>query len=78
MAAITLQTARTQLTTWIEASEILATHQSYKQGSVLLTRADLGKVMDMIKFWSNKVEELEAAERSGGRSRMYRFVPRDI
>ena len=77
MAGITKEQAEAKLQTWMEAEEKIASGQGYSIGDRRLTRADLYTVRGEIKYWNNKVKELEAAEQSG-RNRMYRFVIRDI
>lgn len=74
LAAITLEKAKQHLNMWLEAEEVISTHQSYTMGSRSLTRADLGKVAERIKYWSGVVNSLE----NGRRNRIYRAVPRDL
>lgn len=77
MAGITKEQAEAKLQTWMEAEEKIASGQGYSIGDRRLTRADLYTVRGEIKYWDNKVKELEVAELRG-RNRMYRFVLRDI
>ncbi|MBP0983083.1 MAG: hypothetical protein J6A19_05090 [Oscillospiraceae bacterium] len=74
MSAISLDTAKKKLETWLEAEEALSTSQSYTVGTLTLTRADLGQVRKNIEFWEKKVTELE---RRGGRNRIYNVIPMD-
>ena len=78
MAGITLQEAQKHLTLWLEAESEIATSQSYTIGTRTLTRANLKEVREQIKFWQNKVAELENLARNKGRNRVYRAVPRDL
>lgn len=75
---ITKQIAEEHLHAWLEAEMAVTTSQSYQIGGRQLTRADLGEIRKQIEYWSNKVENLTAAEERGGRSRMFRAVPRDF
>jgi U3 small nucleolar ribonucleoprotein component len=77
MAGITLKQADAHLQAWLKAELEITTSQSYKIGTRSLTRADLAQVREQVKFWQNKVNELQNAEKRGGRNRVYRAVPRD-
>lgn len=74
---ITLEQAQHHLDEWLEAELVVTTHQSYQLGTKTLTRADLSEIGGRIKFWEEKVAELQAQSESGGRGRIYRIVPRD-
>lgn len=74
---ITLKIAQHHLDEWLEAELEVTTHQSYTLGSQSLTMADLDMIGDRIKYWQEKVEELEVQEETGGRNRVYLAVPRD-
>ena len=76
MAAITLEQAKRHLETWLEAEREIAASQSYKIGTRSLTRADLKEVRNQIKFWLDKVDELDGGRK--GRNRVLRAVPRDL
>ena len=76
MAAITLQQAQKHLNAWLKAELEITISQSYKIGARTLTRANLNEVRNQIKFWMDKVTELEKTP--GGRPRVMRAVPRDI
>lgn len=78
MAAITLETAKRHLDAWLEAELACTSSQSYRIGSRTLTRADLEEIGNRIKYWSGKVDELEAAKKHGGRNRVQRIMPRDL
>lgn len=78
MAGITLKEAQKHLKIWLKAEAEIATSQSYTIGTRTLTRANLKEVRDQIKFWENKVAELESAAANKGRNRVYRAVPRDL
>ena len=56
----------------------MATGQSYQIGTRMLTRADLKQIRAQMEYWAGKLTEAEAAEKHGGRNRLYRFVPRDV
>jgi len=78
MAGIALQEAQKHLDLWLKAEEGIATSQSYTIGTRSLTRANLKEVREHIKFWQNKVAELENIAANKGRNRVYRAVPRDL
>lgn len=78
MAGITLKEAQKHLKMWLEAETEIATSQSYTIGTRTLTRANLKEVREQIKFWQNKVEQLENIAGNKGRNRVYRAVPRDL
>lgn len=78
MAGITLKEARKHLKIWLDAENEIATSQSYTIGTRSLTRANLKEVRDQIKYWENKVNELEKEAANKGRNRTYRAVPRDL
>ena len=73
-----LETARFHLNAWLEAELEVTTHQSYTIGSRSLTRANLAEIRKQIEFWQNEVDRLENIEKSGGRNRVFRAVPRDL
>ncbi len=75
---ITLKEAQQRLEMWLNAESEIATSQSYTIGTRSLTRANLKEVRDQIKFWQNKVAELERMESRNGRNRAYRAIPRDL
>ncbi len=78
MAGITLKEAQKHLKMWLKAETEIATSQSYTIGTRSLTRANLKEVRDQIKYWENKVNELEKEAATKGRNRIYRAVPRDL
>lgn len=78
MAGITLTDAQKHLDIWLEAETEIATSQSYTIGTRSLTRANLKEVREQIKFWQNKVAQLENEAVNKGRNRVYRAVPRDL
>ena len=78
MAEITLTIARKHLNAWLTAEMEVTTHQSYTIGSRSLTKADLADIREQIKYWDDKVSELENIEKRGGRNRVFRAVPRDL
>lgn len=74
MAGITLQEAKNHLESWLAAELEIATSQSYRIGTRTLTRANLNEVREQVKYWEQKVQQLERK----GRNRVYRAVPRDL
>lgn len=78
MAGIDITTARTHLAAWLEAELAVTTNQSYTIGSRSLTRANLAEIREQIKFWENKIAQLENLEKRKGRNRAMRAVPRDL
>jgi hypothetical protein len=78
MAGIDITTARTHLAAWLEAEIAVTTNQSYTIGSRSLTRANLSEIREQIKFWENKISELENIDKRKGRNRIMRAVPRDL
>lgn len=78
MAGITLTIAKKHLNAWLTAELEVTTHQSYTIGSRSLTKADLADIREQIKYWDDKVSELENIEKRGGRNRVFRAVPRDL
>ncbi len=78
MAGITLEIAKRHLEEWLEAELVLTTAQSYTLRNRTLTRANLTEVRNSIKFWNDKVNELENIKNIGGRNRIRRVVPRDL
>ncbi len=78
MAGITLEIAKRHLEEWLEAELVLTTAQSYTLRNRTLTRANLTEVRNSIKFWNDKVNELENIKNTGGRNRIRRVVPRDL
>lgn len=78
MAGITLETAKKHLDAWLEAEMTVTTGQSYTIGSRTLTRANLTEIRNAIDYWNGKVNQMENVERTGGRNRVRRVVPRDL
>jgi hypothetical protein len=73
---ITLDAAKENLQIWLEAQREVSTGQSYKIGTRSLTRASLKEINDMIKYWLNVIDQLEAGVGRG--ARVFRGVPRDF
>lgn len=73
-----LEIAQKHLNAWLEAELEVTTNQSYTIGSRSLTRADLRDIRKQIEYWQNRVDALETIIRHGGRSRIFRGVPRDL
>ena len=75
MAVFSKELCSKKLNTWLAA---VATGQSYQIGTRMLTRADLKQIRAQMEYWAAKLAEAEAAETTGGRNRLYHFVPRDV
>lgn len=78
MAIYSKELCKRKLDTWLAAEESIATGQRYQIGTRMMTRADLKQVREEIEYWAGKLSEAEAEEKSGGRNRLYHFVPRDV
>ena len=78
MAVFSKELCSKKLNTWLAAEEAVATGQSYQIGTRMLTRADLKQIRAQMESWAAKLAEAEAAETTGGRNRLYHFVPRDV
>lgn len=78
MAGISLETAKKHLEAWLTAELEVTTHQSYTIGSRSLTKANLSEIRKEIDYWKNEVARLENVEKRGGRSRVFRAIPRDL
>jgi hypothetical protein len=78
MAGITLETAQKHLDAWLEAEMQVTNAQSYTIGSRTLTKANLTEIRNAIEYWQQKVTMLENLKKNNGRSRVKRFVPRDL
>ncbi len=78
MSGISLSTAQQHLQAWLNAELAVTAAQSYTIGTRSLSKANLGEIREQIKFWQNEVARLENLEKSKGRNRAYRFVPRDL
>ena len=78
MAGITLETAQKHLDAWLEAEMQVTNAQSYTIGSRTLTKANLTEIRNAIEYWQQKVTILENLKKNNGRSRVKRFVPREL
>lgn len=78
MAVFSKELCKRKLETWLKAEEAVATGQSYQIGTRMLTRADLKQIREEMEYWAGKLAQAEAEEKSGGRNRVYRAVPRDL
>jgi hypothetical protein len=78
MAIFSKELCERKLNTWLAAEESIATGQSYQIGTRMLTRADLDEVRKEMEYWAEKLAEAEAEDKTGGRNKAYRFVPRDL
>lgn len=77
-SGISLEIAKKHLDAWLTAELEVTTHQSYTIGSRSLTKANLSEIRKQIEFWQDQVARLENIEKRGGRSRVFRAVPRDL
>lgn len=71
MAGLTQAQAQAQLDAWIAASIAVAGNQEYEMpagngGQRRLKRADAAAILNMIKYWENRVQELSAVATGGG------------
>ena len=78
MAIFSKEVCKQKLALWLDAEERVATGQRYQIGDRSLTRADLKQIREQIEFWGGKLAEAEAAEKRGGRNRVFRLLPRDV
>lgn len=78
MAIFSKEICTQKLKTWLAAEERIATGQRYQIGTRMLTRADLPEVRKEMEYWAARLAEVIAEEKSNGRCRVYRAVPRDI
>lgn len=77
MGAWTLEEAKKHLQAWLAAELAIAEgHQSYEVEGQRITRADVEKVAERVRFWSAEVARLSATGSSG--PRVIRVVPRDL
>ena len=65
MSGITLEQAKSKLSTWLKAEEKIASSQSYTINGRSLTRADLSEIRKTIDYWEGKVKVLSGASRRG-------------
>lgn len=73
-ARFTKEQAKQHLDAWIAAELALSTGQSYTIGKRSLTRVDLAKVMQQIKYWQHQLDLAEGK----ARSRTRRIIPIDL
>ncbi len=78
MAIFSKELCERKLRTWMAAEDAIATGQRYQIDDRSLTRADLYDVRKEIEFWANQLAICENEEKSGGRNRVFRVVPRDL
>ncbi len=74
--ATPLARAKLRLAQWEAAEDAIAAGQAYQMKNTMLTRADLGRVHDMVLYYTNLVARLTAG-RTGG-ARIKRFIPQDL
>lgn len=79
MASIRLETLNSRLALYLEAEKaIIDGAQSYTISGKNLTRADLGKIADMIRYLEKEIA-VETSKVSGkGRNRVLGVIPRDF
>lgn len=73
---ITIEYAREQLMVWYKAMEAVASGQEYKIGSRMLSMPHLKEIRTQIKYWEDKVSQLQRGGRRGRRT--FNIVPVDI
>lgn len=78
MAIYSKELCQKQLNIWLEAEKKVAAGQSYQIGTRMLTRANLKQIREEMEYWAGKLQEAESESKTGGRNRMYHFVPRDM
>jgi hypothetical protein len=78
MTGISLETAQKHLDAWLEAELAVTNAQSYTIGSRTMTKANLAEIRKSIEYWQGKVTQIKNVQKSGGRNRVKRFVPRDL
>lgn len=82
MAGITLEQAQEQLSVWLEANKAVSSGQSYTinsaNGGRTLTRANATEILNQIKFWESKINEIINSQKRKARNRVYRAIPRDF
>lgn len=82
MSGITLEQAQEQLLLWIEANKAVSSGQSYTinsaNGGRTLTRANATEILNQIKYWESKVNQIINTQQKKARNRVYRAVPRDF
>lgn len=70
-----LERYRKRLEMYYKAEEAVLLNQEYTIGTRSLKRADLSTIRSAIKYLEG---EIESSEKSGGKNKAFRFVPRDI
>lgn len=75
-SVITIEYAREQLMVWYEAMEAVASGQEYKIGTRMLSMPHLQEIRTQIKYWEDKVAQLQRGGRRGRRT--FNIVPVDI
>jgi hypothetical protein len=69
VAGISQEVAQNNLNAWIAASLAVAKNQSYTIGDRTFTKADAGKIREMIDYWEGKVAAAEDGRPRGIRLR---------
>ena len=67
-----------KLQIWLDAEEAVASGQRYQIGTRMLTRANLKEIREEMEYWGKQLAAAEAEEKTGGRNRVFRIVPRDL
>ena len=73
---MTLTEAQAKLEIWQAALDACAEGQSYQMKSTTLTRVDVDKCLQMVKYYEGQVERL--GQTRGRGARVMRVVPRDL
>lgn len=73
---ITIEYAKEQLMVWYKAMEAVASGQEYKIGTRMLSMPHLREIRAQIKYWEDKVAQLQRGGRRGRRT--FNIVPVDI
>ena len=79
MASTRLQTLKNRLDLYIACEKaIIDGAQSYEISGKNLTRADLQKIADMIKYLEKEISAEESRASGKGRNRVIGVIPRDF
>lgn len=77
MAGITLETARSMLSDWIDAERKVMSGQSYSIGGKSVAKASLSDIRVSVQYWSKVVKQLKRRKKGKGVIRISRVVPMD-
>ncbi len=70
-----LEQYKSRLSMYYKAEEAVLLNQEYRIGTRSLRRADLSTIREAIEDLENQIEALERTE---GKNKAFRFLPRDI